>query len=141
MSRLTIISTVILCALVALFFGLWRYEVLSHSKTSDALTAVKAGLSQCKDNIEISERVNNDYQNDINRLNADMRRLRSKPSKCVHISRPSSVHTGSGSGGQHGSQNGISSEWLFEYAATAEQLRLQRNACKDFVNKTWETNK
>lgn len=131
------IAVVALFVAAAAFFGLWRYEVLDHKQTSDDLAVANNAIEQHQKNVLITERANNEYQTDIDRLNADIKRLRKRPAKCVTIAEPSGVRSGSGSGREHGRENGISSEWLYEYAVEAEGYRLQRNHCKKFVNDVW----
>lgn len=120
-------------------FGLWRYEVLNHSKTKDALSVATAVIKEHQENIIISERISNDYQTNINKLNADIKRLRNRPATCKCVTGTTTVHNGQGSGGKHGSENGIRSEWLIDYAIESEELRIERNSCKDFVNQVWES--
>lgn len=128
-------STVLLAA----FFGLWRYEALSHSKTKDELLRAEFTIKGHEENIKISEKVSHDYQDNIDRLNADIKRLRNRPAKCVTIAPSSIVHSEAGQRPKHGSENGIRSDWLYDFAIEAEEIRIERNSCKDFVNQVWES--
>lgn len=125
----------------ASFFGLWRYSVLAHEQTKKDLVIAEQKITSHEKNIEIAERINNDYQANIDRLNADIRRLRNRPAKCITITTAPDIHPRQGQGGEHDRKNGISSGWLYDYAFEAEQIRIERNACKDFVNEVWESKK
>ncbi len=133
------IAIVMLTVFVGLFFGLWRYEVLAHNQTSQDLSVAEGTIEQHEKNILITERANNEYQNDIDKLNADVKRLRKRPVRCIPIAIPSDLHSGSGAGSGHGSEDGISSGWLYDYAIEAEKFRIERNNCKKFVNDVWES--
>ena len=123
-----------------LFFGLWRFSQQELETTSQALEKAIAEIKQHVENTQTAEKVNNEYQADINKLNADIKRLRNIPSKCVFVAPTPSVHPKRGQRGGYVGQNGISSQWLYEYAEDAERIRIERNACKNFVNEVWESN-
>lgn len=126
-----------------IFFGLWRYEVLSHKTTKENLATAQETITTHEENIALTERTNHEYQADIDRLASDVKRLRARPSKCVPITRPSAVHSQPGSRREHASQDGgrggITSGWLYDYAEQCEVLRIERNNCKNFVNQVWES--
>lgn len=127
-----------------IFAGLWRYEVLDHKTTKASLETANQTIATHQTNIEIAERTNHEYQADIDRLAADVKRLRARPAKCVPVTRPPVVHPEQGSGREHASQNGaggggIGSVWLYDYAAECETFRIERNNCKNFVNQIWES--
>lgn len=148
------ISTGILFLTAAVFFGLWRFEVVDHRKTSGvleatetALIAARGALKKHEEDIKLVERTNHEYETDNARLRADVKRLRATPARCVPVripSSPSGIHSEPRSGRGHGDQNGdggsgVNSSWLYDYAIEAEQLRIDRNACKKFVNDVWES--
>lgn len=121
----------------------WRVDNLSSKVTTlkNSLKIANETISQHEQNIIITEQANEKYQSNINKLNSDLKRLRSRPAKCIPITSPSAVHNGQDNGGGYAGVNGISDQWLYEYAGTAETYRIERNACKDFVNQTWDSKK
>lgn len=134
--------------------GLWRYEVKDHEATKTTLTATKEKLKTANDtitkheaNIAQAERMNHAYQADIDRLTADVKRLRARPAKCKPVAPTPGLPSKPGARGEYASQDGSSSgagirtDWLYEYAIEAEQIRIERNACKDFVNQVWDAQK
>lgn len=121
------------------FYGFWRYEVLSHKTTKNELKLAGQTIQKHVENIELVERINNDYQGNIDRLNADIKRMRNTPPRCVTVTKPPSVHTKQGQGRGYAQENGISSQWLYDYAYEAEQLRIERNSCKDFINNIYKS--
>lgn len=133
------ISFLAAALLLVVFFGLWRIEVIAHKNTKDKLTVARNTIINHENNTELVERLNNEYQNSLNQLNNDVKRLRQRPAKCVTVSPASGVHSGSGSGREYDSENGISTQWLGEYAIKAETYRIERNACKSFVNQVWDS--
>lgn len=121
---------------------LWSGEVKSHALTKKTLDTAQAAIKQYEENKKISERTNNAYQADLNRLRADVKRLRSRPARCVAIDGSTGIYHEPGSGreyaGKNGQGSGISSEWLYDYAEEAERHRIDKNACIDFVNALYE---
>lgn len=138
MNKITI--TVIAVLSIACIALLWRVDNLSQkNKTlSASLKTANSTIEQHEENIKITERANNEYQTNIAKLNSDIKRLRQRPAKCVPIASTPDIHNQSRQGRGHDSKNGISSGWLYEYAIEAETYRLERNACKNFVNQVWE---
>jgi hypothetical protein len=125
------------------YIELQRYKAVKAELVT-VKTALKTALDaniKCKENVLLTERTNNAYQSDITRLAADVKRLRSLPAKCVPVTRPTSLCDGKGRGTGHVKENGIRSEWLIDYAAESESLRIKLNTCKSFINDVWENQK
>lgn len=118
---------------------------MQHGITKDRLKSSLATNEEHRKNIAISERTNNEYQANIDRLSADVKRLRNRPAKCVPVTGTATVSVEEGHGRgydkKNGASSGIRSDWLYEYAIDAESIRIERNSCKDFVNQIWEANK
>jgi hypothetical protein len=128
----------VMIAAIGLFYHLWQVDkqalALSRQNTQVAMKAV----GQCRAAAQVTERINHAYQNDISRLHAVAIRLRATPPKCLRvITGEAGVHSGQLAGHGHGEGDGVSRGWLYEYAIKAEKYRIQRNACKAFVNQTW----
>lgn len=100
-------------------------------------------LEQCTTDKALTHEVSNDYQTRIRSLNrqlVELKRLRDKPD-CVPVSTPPGGRdAGSGTGKPSG-QDGVRSEWLLDYAAEAEQYRLQLISCQDFINRVYDARK
>jgi len=145
LTKILSIALAVCIAVLLLFFGLWRYESKSHSVTKDRLETAIQTISVHEKNTEISERASNEYQANIDRLNADIKRLRARPAKCITFTPSSGVYNEKGQRAGHGSEDGesvgIRSDWLYDYAIEAEKIRIERNGCKDFVNKVWDSRK
>lgn len=133
-----IIAFGIISVACIVFLGLWRMEVKDHRLTNVSLAAAEATISLHEQNIATSERINREHQADIDRLNANVKRMRSKPARCIPISFKAGLHAdgqqGGGHAGKDGQSIGLSSEWLYDYAAEAERYRVERNICIDYAN-------
>lgn len=141
-SSAKIIALAVLVIACVAFFGLWRYEVKDHKITQEALKTAQAVIAAHEENAKISERTNHAHQNALDRLSADVKRLRAKPARCIPVARPSGLHPEKGSGGGYAAQDGqgagIASEFLYDFAADCEHIRIERNGCKDFVNSVYD---
>lgn len=122
--------------MVCVFAGLWRYEVARHDLTKYKLTQSQGIIATHEQNTIRAERQNHEYQADINRLNADIKRLRSRPAKCKPATGSPAIHFEPGQGREYASHDGtgVDTGWLYNYAGEAERFRIERNACKSFVN-------
>lgn len=99
----------------------------------------KAQAEQCEKNKQITEKVSNDYQNNLAKLNLDLGRLRKRPATCIAVqsTSDSSGHNGSDFRQFNVRPYGISDQWLYDYAGDAERYRIQLNACQTFVKDVW----
>lgn len=101
----------------------------------------QATSKACQDDQKLTEGISNDYQTKIRSLNrqlAGLKRVRDNPN-CAPVADTASGRDAKAGAGQPSGQNGIRAEWLLDYAAEAEQYRLQLIACQDFITKTWES--
>lgn len=122
-------------------------EAARDRQETQALAVVQSKLiSQCQADKAITEQVSNEYETSIATLNkrlADIKRVR--PASCIAI-KPlsparaiSGPHAGTGTGVDAG-PHGIDSEWLYDFAAEAEQYRLRLIGLQAFVKRTWVAN-
>ncbi|TXH13848.1 MAG: hypothetical protein E6R03_10620 [Hyphomicrobiaceae bacterium] len=137
------IPTFILTALVA--FALHTLDVSSIEKrNAKEIEDVKVSLTaQCEQDKQLTSEVSDEYQSQISNLNdqlAKLKRLRRQAPDCVPVaSQADSGHADTERAELTG-KNGLRSEWLLDYAAEAEQYRLQLKSCQDFINKVWDMN-
>jgi hypothetical protein len=108
-------------------------------KHAAALTEQRATLErQCADDKRITQEANDDLQQNyaaIARKLADAQRVR--PAKCVVPTTHPAVTAASG--GEHAGQDatGVSSDWLFEYAAECEAYRGERVILESFIRELY----
>lgn len=135
------VSLVLVIAL-SITYGLLRHEQSTVADLKAQLTVAKAVVEQCQKNTVITERTNNAYQVDLSRLRADVKRMRSRPAVCVGVARPPFLPAGKGQGNAHdrkdGQGAGLRSDWLQDFSIEAEQYRIDRNACFDFLNQMYD---
>ena len=100
----------------------------AEASKQDALKAQAALLTaDCTAKQKVAKETNDFYQKTIGVVNARLKRSSMLSSKCVAISSdPTQLSAG---GYEHAGQNGLSTQWLHEYAAEAEEYRTQRIAC------------
>lgn len=93
------------------------------STTAQLAAQAKEITAQCKAAQKITKEANDDLQNEKTRIADELANLkRVRPATCVPIARPSD-HCSSGTGRAGG--NGLSSEWLLDYAARCETYRSE----------------
>lgn len=119
---------------------LWRNDHLGNEidLLRDQLGVKNTIIATHNKNVKITEEVSNAYQNDINKLNADIKRLRKRPARCVTVTRSASSNIKPTTKPKLSERNGLSSEWLYDYAGRAEQTRLTLLACQNFINQVKE---
>jgi len=97
---------------------------------------LQATIDACNKNNEITRKTSYAYQTELQNLNnklANIKRLR--PNKCVVLTTDStSGLNAAASTTINDRQNGLSSDWLYEYAGEAERYRLQVIFLQSFIN-------
>lgn len=126
-------------AAFALSFLLNTVEV-DHieAKQRQALADQKTQLEQkCKDDQAITKGANDELQKKYNSIAGKLAASkRLQPAHCIIVaSSGETISAGSGVG--HAGQNGISTDWLYEYAAECETYRTQRISLEKFIDDTW----
>lgn len=117
---------------IAMVFAYLLHIVVLSARLSAQETQLKAA---CRASQNISYEVSNEYQNNLDDLNArlsDLNRVRS----CVPISGAPCRCDASAKGQGYGRADGVNSGTLYDYAGDAERYRLQLIACQSFIKKT-----
>lgn len=98
----------------------------------------EADTKQCNADKEITKESNHDLKTNLDVVSAELARLkRVRSARCV------AVATGQAGAadvrGEHAGQNdhGLSSDWLYDYAAQCESVRQGYISCTGFVDKVW----
>lgn len=92
---------------------------------------------ECKDNQAITKGVNDDLLKndfDIGSLLNSSKRM--QPASCIVPASSKTVPAGGGI--KYAEQNGVSTDWLYDYAAECETYRAQRIALEKFIDQTWK---
>lgn len=136
-----IISGIAIAALIVI--GLLYIRILCADLAAVKLErdTAQATLAACQSDQKLTEGVSNDYQTRIRSLNrqlADLKRVRDNP-RCTPVADPASGRDAGTGAGKPAGQDGIRADWLLDFAAEAEQYRLQLIACQSFIHKTWES--
>lgn len=105
---------------------------------------IRAELTrECEKDKQITTEASNAYQSniaDLNRQLTDFKRVRSQSSaaaQCVPVTRPAGGLNGPAQPGQSVAAHGLDANALYDYAAEAEQYRLQVIGLQSFVSRTW----
>jgi predicted nuclease with TOPRIM domain len=109
--------------------------VQKNGTLTEQIQAKNAIIKTHEDNKAITEEVANDLQNDLNRLNVELNRLRKRPAKCVPVTRSAGRGDEPAAATELSDRDGLSDQWLYEYAGRAEQTRLTLIACQSFINR------
>lgn len=101
----------------------WAAKVEAQ-KTADA--------AQCNNDKQITKEANDALQKDRDTIARRLAALKLQaPAACVPVTGTANLY---GGGPEHAGQNGISSDWLREYAAEAETYRSEVITCIKFIN-------
>lgn len=117
---------------------LWWIEAGHAKELSDQKTTL---IAECETDKTITKEASNDYQkklSDTQRQLDDLKRVR--PARCVPVSTPRPAAGCDGAAGNEkpsGTDGGISSTALLDFAGEAEKYRIQLISCQDFITKTW----
>lgn len=136
-----IISGIVLLAVLVsggLYIRVLRADLAAVKLERDT---AQATLATCQSDQKLTEGVSNDFQTKIRSLNrqlADLKRVRDNP-QCTPVASPASGRDADAGAGQPTGPHGIRADWLLDFAAEAEQYRLQLISCQDFIRKTWES--
>lgn len=115
-----------------------------EARQRDALQEQATVLQdKCDADKKLTEGIENDYQKQVNALNSTINALRlRKLARCVPVrdavpaKRPNAAPTGA----KLPERDGVSSEYLIDYAGRAEECRLKLITLQGFVTQVWKQN-
>lgn len=136
----TIKFAVIGCLIIAcgVFFGLWRYSSLELETARTSLKTANMTISHYENNNTITEEVGNEYQNSLNTLDADARRLRNVPVRCYPVAGTTGGIDASAAKDKLSEGIGIRSEWIYDFAGRCEAERLKVIGLQNFINRIYD---
>lgn len=109
---------------------------------TQALADQKASLEKsCADDAAITKGKNDELQTNLDAVTRERDRLkRVQPARCV-LATPAGKTDMAGVQRQHAGENGvgINSDWLRDYAAECEQIRVSYGTCTGFVDEVWKS--
>lgn len=109
----------------------------AHEKELNTLSDTMK--KSCNDAKAITERRSNELQGNYDRISADRDRLLKRPERCLQPTSPRRGDNGTGETGR-AAENGISSGWLYDFAAERDKIAAQLTACQGFVNDIYRLN-
>lgn len=108
----------------------------AHTK---ALADQKTQLEKtCADDAAITKGKNDELQTNLDAVSRERDRLkRVQPARCVIPTTGKTDLAGVRQEHAAGNGGGINSDWLRDYAATCEQIRVSFHTCTSFVDEVW----
>lgn len=97
---------------------------------------LQATIDACNKNNEITRKTSYAYQTELQNLNNKLANLkRVRPNKCVVLTANTATGLNAATATTvNGGQNGLSSDWLYDYSGEAERYRLQVIGLQSFIN-------
>lgn len=104
-----------------------------------ALDGQAQGLrAQCDEEKRVTQEVSHEYQTnvaDLRRQLAELKRVRAPAAACVPVAGAAGGRNAATGAGQPADPDGVRADWLYDFAAEAEEYRLRLMGCQSFVNK------
>lgn len=132
-----IIGVAVLVIACMAFFGLWRYAALQLETAQAQLKTANSTIEQHEKNKVITEEVAHEYENTIAGLNAHISRLQRQPVRCHTVTGQAGGTDAATTGNQLPAGNGVSSNWLYDFAGRCERERLKVKGLQSFVNRLY----
>lgn len=106
----------------------------------EVAAAIAAEQAACAAAQKITEEANSELAKKYNdtRRKLDAAKRMSAVPKCLLPTHTPNTAT---DGGEHARQNGISTDWLREYAAECRNYQVERGVLETFIMETWELNR
>lgn len=137
-SWVTGIAAAVVAALAC--FGLHYLDVqrinLVHQAALD--TQKSNLLADCNADKKLTEEASHVYQTDLDDLSKRAAERLRQPAACVPITPAAAGYPSAASPGKSVQPNGLSTQWLYDYADEAEKYRLQLRSCQKFIKDTWK---
>lgn len=106
--------------------------MLVWREKANQLAGVKSALSSCQTNQTLTKEANDALQKERDTIAGRLARAkRVQQSRCVPVSNASNTQP---TRAEHAGSNGISSDWLLDYAAQCETYRSERIILEKFVS-------
>ena len=142
LSNWKIILAVVATAFVA--YLLHALDVYRIEKNQEATIQeqIQHDNQQCTAEKAITEKVSNDYQKKLTDLSQQLNAVKLRqPTHCVvPAAKPTLSSHGSAVPTVDVSQDGVTSDALYDFAGEAEKYRLQLTECQAFITDTWANN-
>jgi len=111
----------------------------AHAKAiKDQETALN---DQCAKNKQLTTEVSNDYQSQLTDLRRQLAAVkRVQPNRCIvpTPAKPTGGRDAAAANQELPHTDGVYTDDLFDFAADAEQVGRQLDACQSFITKTWQ---
>lgn len=112
--------------------GVAKYEMAANVTLKAEISRDQDQLKQAAKDQQIATQVSHDYETQLSALNGNLASSRMRASLCIVPTAAAGGHDGVAGTKPLGS-HGISSDWLYSYAAEAEKYRLQLLACQKWA--------
>lgn len=127
-----LISLAAIGAIIVVIAAIWITHRLDEAETQDQLNSQKSvDQRACDKAQEITKGANDALQKDRDVINQRLNAMLVRPAACVPIRQVTHMAR---SGKQLSGSAGLSSGWLYGYAADCEKARTTALTCEKFVN-------
>ena len=138
---LAVIVTALVVGLLAYFLHTWSVARIEASN-ADALEDQKEALNgQCQKDKQITEETSHAYQTQLTALRDQLAAVkRLQPNRCIPtVAKPAFGYDAAPPHPGFPRADGVFTDDLYDFAADAEQVGLQLDACQGFVKKVWSS--
>jgi hypothetical protein len=125
-----------LALLVSFGVGFKVNSVFAEKKLTRELAAQAEKINQeCEKAKQTTERLDNEYQSQITKLRADVKRARGmyKSNQCVPIAKTAIGDNATSTADIVRGRDAVPVASLIDYSESAEQVRIQLLGCQDYV--------
>lgn len=137
----TVVVTAAVVGLTAWVLHDWSMG-RADARHAKALETQKETLNgECQKDKHLTEETSRAYQNQLSDLRSQLATVkRVQPNRCVPtITRAASGRDDATANPQLPYPHGVFTDDLYDFAADAEQIGRQLDACQGFIQKTWES--
>ncbi len=122
----------------------WRSEAAKVEGLENQITTLYAQLeserAKIKANQQLTREVSQNYEDAINKRNADLKRLQNRPARCVPVTATAGSGDAANGGSQPDTANGITDSKLYDFASDCETDRIKVVTLQNFISKVWDNN-
>lgn len=137
---LTAVGGAITASVMAFFIANWFIDGVKAEDAAKLAAQVTFDIQQCDKAKQITEDVSHDYQSQLQSLNDQLAAIKLRqPAHCIMpITNSTPGRNAASAKTIIAGRNGLSSDWLYDFAGKTEKYRIQLVSCQQFIIKERE---